>query len=88
MAHVDIAVNEVRDPALAVRLENEIQEAAADAEEPDNGVIGFSIFDEGRHVDIQMELAGWVEHCEVSSSPRPGDVRRVVERFLGELGLR
>jgi hypothetical protein len=88
MAQFEIALNEVRDRALAVRLEHEIGDAATGASEPDEGMLGFTILDEGHHVDIQMELLGQVERRAVSCHPGPGEVRRVVERFLSDVGLR
>ena len=87
MAQIAIAVNEVRDPALATRLENEVYEAAAPAMEPDEGVVGVSILDEGRHVDLELELLGWVERFAIPSTPQPGAVRAAVERFLCHVGL-
>jgi hypothetical protein len=87
MAHIDIAINELRDLATASRVEDEIFEAAERAAEPEDGHVGFSVLDEGRSVDIQVEVLGWVARRSVPPHPRPGQVRKVVQELLESVGL-
>ena len=87
MAHIDIAINELRDFEVATRVEDEIFEAAEAASTPESGHVGVSVLDEGRCVDIQVEVLGWVAHRSVPPHPRPGEVRQAVEEMLASAGL-
>ena len=87
MAHIDIEINELRDFEEASRVEDEIFEAAEGASTPETGHVGFSVLDEGRCVDIQLEVLGWVARRSVPPHPRPGEVRQAVEEMLASVGL-
>lgn len=87
MAHVEIARNELEDPALARQFEDEIAEAAAGAESPDDAPLGCAILDEGLHAEIELQVPGWTERVPVAYPTEPGDVRRALERVLRDVGL-
>ena len=86
MAEVEIGRNEVEDPVLARQLEDEIAEAAADASTPEGG-LACSILDEGLHLEIEVEVPGFVETVTVPNPAQPGTVGRAVHRVLRDLGL-
>ena len=88
MAHIEIAINELRDVDVATRVEDEIYEAAEGAADPEAGTVGISVLDEGRCVDIELEVPGWVTRRCLPGQPRPGQVRQVVEELLASIGLR
>ena len=86
MAHVEIVRNEIGDASVAGRIEREIADAAAAAGSPDER-LACAILDEGLHVEIEVELPGWVERVQVPHPTRPGDVARAMARLLRDVGL-
>jgi len=86
MAHVEIVRNEVADSALARRVAREIAEAVAAAGASDERLV-CSVLDEGLHLEIEVELPGWVERVPVPYPARPGDVERAMTRLLRDVGL-
>jgi hypothetical protein len=86
MAEVEIERNEVEDPVLARQIEDEIAEAAAPAADPEGG-LACSILDEGLHLEIEVEVPGFVETVTVANPAEPGTVGRAVHRVLRDLGL-
>ena len=86
MADVEIGRNEVEDPVLARRIEDEITEAASHAADPEGG-LACSILDEGLHLEIEVEVPGFVETVKVTHPDEPGSVGRAVFQVLRDLGL-
>lgn len=86
MPHVEFGRNELKDPALARQFEDEIAEAADDADDSDARV-ACTILDEGLHAEIEVEVPGWRERVPVAYPARPGDVKRAVENVLRQVGL-
>ena len=86
MAQVEFACNEVEDPVLARQCEDEIAEAAAPAATTE-GALECSILDEGLHLEIEVEVPGWIERVSVAHPAALGDVRRAVSEALRNAGL-
>jgi hypothetical protein len=90
MVQIEIEINELRDAEMAARVEDEIHEAAErvqDAREPEHRRVGFSVLDEGRFVDIQIDVPGWTGRRTLDSQPLPGEARRAAEELLETVGL-
>lgn len=85
MAQVEILRNEVAEAALAQRVAREVAEAAAAVGSEER--LACAILDEGLHLEIEVELPGWVERTRVACPVRPGDVARAVTRLLRDVGL-
>jgi hypothetical protein len=85
MAHVEIVRNEIADASLAARIAREIADAAAAAGPAER--LACAILDEGLHLEIEVDLPGWVERVQVPYPARPGDVARAMERLLRDVGL-
>jgi hypothetical protein len=86
VTQVEIALNEVQDPALAVQVEHEIWDAVEDARDADEP-LAITILDEGAHLEMELTLPGIRERYAMSRQPEPGEVRRAIERFLEAVGL-
>jgi hypothetical protein len=87
MARIEIARNELEDPALARQFEDEIAEAAEEADPPADGPLTCTILDEGLHAEIELQLPAWTERVPVPYPPSPGEVRRALERVFRDFGL-
>jgi hypothetical protein len=89
MVEIAIEINELRDAEEAARIEDEIYEAAATAAPAvEDGPVGFSVLDEGRSVDIQVVVPGWVGHRTLQPRPLPGEARRAAQELLELVALR
>jgi hypothetical protein len=87
MAEVEIVRNEIADPQVAHQVASEVVAAAAAASARARDVLACTILDEGRHLEIEVEVPGWTERVSVQSPARPGAVRGAVAKLLGDLGL-
>ena len=88
MVEIEIEINELRDADEAARIEDEIYEAAAEADPAEEGPVGFSVLDEGRSVDIRIAVPGWVCHRTLQPRPRPGEARQAAQELLELVALR
>lgn len=87
MANVGVARNEIADPQIAQRVVTEVTDAAARAAVDAHEVVACTIPDEGRRLEIAVEVPGWRETVAIPSPARPGAVRGAVEKLLRDLGF-
>jgi hypothetical protein len=85
MAYLEVARNDIADPRVSQDHREEILEVAAMACSVARHAC--AILDEGRHLEIEIEVPGWSDSVAVASPERPGAVRGAVERLLRDCGL-
>ena len=87
MTDVEFVRNEIADPQVAHQVVSEILDAAGTASTDAGEPVACTILDEGRHLEIEVEVPGWTERVFVPSPARPGAVRGAVAKVLRDLGL-